>query len=208
MPHHELISVKEAIIVEGRYDKIALRNVVQATIVETYGFGIRKDPEKIHYVKELAKSVGVIILTDSDVAGFQIRRFLCEILPKESVKHAYIPPIFGKERRKKNPSKEGKLGVEGVNPADLVATLEKSGATICGSKIQPSENPITNLTLYNDGLIGKENSKRTRLALFRELDLPEYLSAKELIEFLNTNPAAQKYAQFINRQKLVRLPKS
>jgi ribonuclease M5 len=201
MPHHELISIKEAIIVEGRYDKIALRNVVQATIVETCGFEIRKDPEKIHYVKELAKSVGVIIFTDSDVAGFQIRRFLCEILPKESVKHAYIPPIFGKERRKKNPSKEGKLGVEGIKPADLVASLKKSGATLCGSKKQPIKNPITILTLYNDGLIGKENSKQTRLSLLRELDLPEYLSTKELIGFLNANSASQKYAQFINRQK-------
>ncbi|MDR2817119.1 MAG: DUF4093 domain-containing protein [Oscillospiraceae bacterium] len=201
MPQHDLINIKEAIIVEGRYDKIALQRIVQATIVETCGFGIRNDPEKIRYVKELAESVGVIIFTDSDVAGFQIRRFLCQILPKESIKHAYIPPILGKEKRKRNPSKEGKLGVEGIEPADLVAALEKSGATFCDSQKQPNADSITILTLYNDGLIGKENSRRMRLSLLAELALPKYLSTRELIEFLNTDHNSQIYARFINRQE-------
>jgi ribonuclease M5 len=126
---------------------------------------------------------------------------LCKILPKESVKHAYIPPIFGKEKRKRIPSKEGKLGVEGVEPADLAAALEKSGATFGGLQKQPSEDLITILTLYNDGLIGKKNSRHMRLSLLDELALPKYLSTKELIEFLNTNRASQVYAQFVNKQK-------
>lgn len=179
-----MVKVREVILVEGRYDKNTLRQLVDAPILETKGFGIFKDKQMQAYLREVAKKRGVIILTDADGAGFVIRNFLKGILPKEQVKHAYIPDIYGKERRKAAPGREGKLGVEGMKPEVLLEALRRAGATLEGEAAFP-RNEITKLDLYEAGLTGGANSAAKRKALLEKLQLPEHLSANGLLEALN-----------------------
>lgn len=179
-----MVKVREVILVEGRYDKNTLRQLVDAPILETKGFGIFKDKQMQAYLREVAKKRGVIILTDADGAGFVIRNFLKGILPKEQVKHAYIPDICGKERRKAAPGREGKLGVEGMKPEVLLEALRRAGATLEGEATSP-RNEITKLDLYEAGLTGGANSAAKRKALLEKLQLPEHLSANGLLEALN-----------------------
>lgn len=179
-----MVKVREVILVEGRYDKNTLRQLVDAPILETKGFGIFKDKQMQAYLREVAKKRGVIILTDADGAGFVIRNFLKGILPKEQVKHAYIPDIYGKERRKAAPGREGKLGVEGMKPEVLLEALRRAGATLEGEATSP-RNEITKLDLYEAGLTGGTNSAAKRKALLEKLQLPEHLSANGLLEALN-----------------------
>ena len=177
--------VREVIVVEGRYDKNALSQVVDATILETKGFGIFKDKAMAAFLRRLAAERGLILLTDSDGAGFVIRSHLRGILPPEQVKHAYIPDIHGKERRKRQPGKEGKLGVEGMPPAVLLQALERAGATFEDTETtKRSGPPITKADLMACGLAGSGSVAR-RGTLLKQLDLPEHLTANGLLEALN-----------------------
>lgn len=180
-----MIRIREAIVVEGRYDKNTLSQLVDAPIFETSGFGVMNNRELLSFLREVARQRGLIILTDSDGAGFVIRNYLKGALPKEQVLHAYIPDIFGKERRKRQAGKEGKLGVEGMTPEILLAALRDAGAHIEGETAQAAGEPITKLDLFELGLSGTADSSERRAALKRELSLPEHLSANGLLDALN-----------------------
>ena len=181
-----MVSVREVIVVEGRYDQNTLRQVVDATVVCTEGFGIFRAPERQEMLRRLAERRGLIVLTDSDGAGSVIRGFLNGIVDPKYVKNAYIPDVFGKEKRKNSPSKEGKLGVEGMRPEVLLRALETAGATIEGLDEKPlhGEN-ITKADLFRWGLSGGENSREKRRILQKTLALPERMSAGQLLQVLN-----------------------
>ena len=178
--------VREVIVVEGRYDKNALKQAVDAAVVETGGFGVFKDRERLALLRRLAAERGLILLTDSDGAGFVIRNFLKGAIPSEQITQAYIPDVYGKERRKAAPGREGKLGVEGMRPQVLLAALERAGATFEDGEA-PAERgaPITKADLYALGLSGRPDSAGRRAELLRRLDLPEHMSANALLETLN-----------------------
>lgn len=178
----EKIKLTEAVIVEGKYDKIKLSNILDAFIIETNGFAIFKDKSKLSFIKKLAKERGIIILTDSDHAGFMIRNYISSGVPKEQIKNVYIPDIFGKEKRKDTPSKEGKLGVEGMTKEVILASFEKAGVS---STSFVCDNPITTVDFYDLGLTGGANSKAKRKAVCKALDLPEFLSTSSLISCIN-----------------------
>ena len=180
-----MISVKEVIVVEGRYDRNTLSQVFDAVIVETSGFGVFNDREKLALLRRLAEARGLIVLTDSDGAGFVIRNFLKGAIDPALVKQAYIPDIAGRERRKRAPSKEGKLGVEGMKPEVLIEALRRAGATLGGEEPARRAGGITKATLYELGLSGGPGSAEKRRALLKELDLPEKLSANALLDVLN-----------------------
>ena len=179
--------VKEVIVVEGRYDKNALSQVVDATVITLGGFSVFNDKEKLAFLRRLAEKQGLIVLTDSDGAGFVIRNYLKGTLPRDLVKQAYIPDIYGKERRKRAPGKEGKLGVEGMKPDVLLSALERAGATFLDGEAGETQkrDPITKADLFILGLTGGRDSSAKRQALLRKLDLPEHLTANGLLEALN-----------------------
>ena len=179
-----MISVKEAIIVEGRYDKIKLSGIVDAPIIETNGFRVFSDKEKQALIRDIAAKRGILVLTDSDGAGFVIRNFLRGAVPKEQIKHCYIPQIEGKERRKPQKSKEGLLGVEGVTDEIIIDAIRKSGATVLGEE-QKQRQEITKADLFELGLTGGENSAQKRQALLKKLNMPTYLSTNALLTALN-----------------------
>ena len=176
--------IKEVIVVEGRYDKNTLSQVVDAAIVDVGGFGVFNDAEKLALLRKLAEARGLVIFTDPDGAGFVIRNHLKGALPKERVKHAYVPDVYGKEKRKRKGGKEGKLGVEGMKPEMLLAALRRAGATFEGEEAQSRGEPVTKADMLDAGLIG-EGSAAARAALVKELSLPEHLSANALLEVLN-----------------------
>lgn len=175
--------IKEVIVVEGRYDKNTLAQVVDATVVTLGGFAVFNDKEKVAFLRRLAAERGLIVLTDSDGAGFVIRNYLKGALPKEQVKQAYIPDIHGKEKRKRAPGKEGKLGVEGMPPEVLLEALRRAGAQAEDSPEPP--DPITKTDLYLAGLSGGADSAARRRALQQELGLPEHLGSAGLLQALN-----------------------
>ncbi len=177
--------VREAVVVEGRCDKAKLSALIEGTIVETGGFAIFNDRDKMELIRRLAAARGVIILTDSDGAGFLIRSKLCSCLPPEQVKHAYIPDIYGKERRKAKPSKEGKLGVEGMPLETLRDCLIRAGATIEDIPGETRPPELTKADLFELGLSGGDGSAERRRALQRRLKLPERLSANGFLQALN-----------------------
>ena len=178
--------LEEVIVVEGRYDKNALSQVVDAVILETGGFGIFNDKQKQKLLRTLAEKQGLIVLTDSDGAGFMIRNYIKSCMDPTLVKHAYIPDVHGKERRKTAPSKEGKLGVEGMRPQVLLEALERAGARFSDTE-QPGENAsrITKADLYAKGLSGRSGSALARKQLLKQLDLPERMTADGLLDVLN-----------------------
>ncbi|MCR5523084.1 MAG: DUF4093 domain-containing protein [Clostridia bacterium] len=178
-----MIKIKQAVIVEGKYDKIKLSNIVDAPIIQTDGFGIFKDKELQKMIRTLAEKNGIVIMTDSDSAGFKIRSFIGSTIDGKYIKHAYIPDILGKEKRKTEPSKEGKLGVEGVPESVILEALEKAGV-LC-EKVDEPERPITKLDLYNFGFSGKADSAVKREALLRYYNLPSRLTVNSLIGVLN-----------------------
>ncbi len=167
--------IEEVVVVEGRYDRNMLLQVVDATVVETGGFAVFNDREKLHFLRKLAEKRGLILLTDSDGAGFVIRNYLKGALPKERIKQAYIPDVFGKERRKRKAGKEGKLGVEG---------LRGSGATFSGEVAAERQAAITKADLLEKGLIGAGSAQRRR-ELLQKLELPEHLTPNAMLEMLN-----------------------
>lgn len=180
-----MIKIREAIVVEGRYDKNTLSQIIDAPVLETSGFGIMKDKQQIALLRRVAASRGLIVFTDSDGAGFVIRNYLKGAIPAAQLKHAYIPDIFGKERRKSAPGKEGKLGVEGMQPDVIVDALRKAGATIEGESAVRTVGDITKQDLMELGLSGGPNSREKRLALLKKLDLPEHTSSNAMLQALN-----------------------
>lgn len=179
-----MIHVAQAIIVEGKYDKIKLSSLLDAVILTTNGFHIFHDAEKMALIRYYAKTTGIIILTDSDTAGFRIRNYLKGAVHDGKLFHVYIPDIYGKERRKLKPSAEGKLGVEGIDKNALLAAFEKAG--VLTDEIPEKTDPITRYDLYELGLSGGADSKSKRKALQKRLHLSDLLSTASLLEVLNT----------------------
>lgn len=186
-------SVKEVIVVEGRYDKNTLSQVVDAVILETSGFGIFNDCEKQKLLRRMAQARGLIVLTDSDGAGFMIRNFIKSCVDPKLVKHAYIPDVPGKERRKSAPSKEGKLGVEGMRPQILLDALIRAGATLDGETAAEKQRRISKADMYARGLSGREGSAEKRASLIRSLDLPERMTADALLDVLNATMSREDF---------------
>ena len=185
--------IREVLVVEGRYDKIRLESVVDATIIPLDGFQVFHNREQIHLLRELAAARGLLVLTDSDTAGFVIRNYLNGVIPPQQIKHAYIPEIAGKERRKAVPGKEGLLGVEGMSRDILLDVLRRAGATF---EEEVSSSPVCWMTkqrLYQDGLAGQENSAERRQALLRLWGFPEKISANRLVELINVSKSPQEY---------------
>ena len=180
-----MVKIREVIVVDGRYDKNTLSQVVDATILETKGFGIFKDKAQLRLLRRAAQARGLIVLTDSDGAGFVIRNYLRGVLPPERVKHAYIPDVPGKERRKAAPGKEGKLGVEGMSPELLLEALRRAGATVEGETAAPTRGRITKADLVELGLSGGVGSGEKRLTLLKKLGLPEHMSPNAMLQALN-----------------------
>ena len=180
------LRIKEAIVVEGRYDKAARAGVADTLILETAGFGVFKDGERLALLRRLAEARGLIVLTDSDGAGFGIRNHLKGAIPKGQLKHAYIPDLYGKERRKRAPGREGKLGVEGMKPEVLRQAILNAGATVLdGAEPDRPAGDLTAADLFVLGLSGTPDAAARRAALLRRLDLPEHMSAKALLAALN-----------------------
>lgn len=188
-------SVKEVIVVEGRYDKNALSQVVDAVIIETSGFGIFNDEGKRSLLRKMAEAKGIVVMTDSDGAGFVIRNFIKGCVDPKLVKHAYIPDIYGKERRKAKASKEGKLGVEGMHPQILLEALIRSGATVDNESSASSEQRITKADMYAKGLSGKPGSSEQRRLLLSKLELPERMTADGLLDVLNATMDRKEFMQ-------------
>lgn len=176
------IKISQAVIVEGKYDKIKLSNILDAFIIETNGFAIFKDKEKLKFIKRLANERGIIVLTDSDHAGFMIRNHISSGISKDKIINVYIPDVYGKEKRKAEPSKEGKLGVEGMTKEVLLDAFEK--ANISSQSVQ-NDNPVTNYDLYELGLSGTPNAKQNKKKLLEKLNLPEFLSTNSLLSCIN-----------------------
>ena len=186
-----MLKIKEAVIVEGRYDKIKLSNLIDALIIETNGFSVYKDKKKLDFIKRLANERGIIVITDSDHSGFQIRNYLSSAIPKEKIKHIYIPDIYGKEKRKK----EGKLGVEGIDDAILLSLFEKADIKV--TRVQ-NDDPITSIDMFELGLSGTPNAKQNKKKLLKSLDLPEFLSTSSLISYLNSIMSKNEFYKYCN----------
>lgn len=184
--------VSEVIVVEGRYDKNTLSQIVDAVIIETSGFGVFNDREKQQLLRTLAEKRGLIVLTDSDGAGLVIRNFIKGSVDPKLVKHAYIPEVYGKERRKAKASKEGKLGVEGMSPEVLLNALRRAGATIDGAAARETE-PISMADMYHAGLTGKPDSAMRRERLLSGMELPKKMTASALLPVLNALMSREEF---------------
>lgn len=192
-----MIHIKQTVIVEGKYDKIKLASLIDAVIIETNGFSIFNDREKLELIRKLADKNGVLIITDSDAAGFKIRHYLNGALPKDKVKHAYIPDIFGKEPRKSAPSKEGKLGVEGIPAEAVMRSLERAGVLF--EETGESRRLITKVDFVEDGLSGGKDSSEKRRKLLELLDLPSRLSANGLLQVINAMMTYEEYKKAVEK---------
>lgn len=195
-----MLKIKQAIVVEGKYDKIKLSSFVDAVIIVTNGFGIFKDKEKLELIKYYAQKTGIIILTDSDRAGFIIRNHIKGAVKNGKIQNVYIPDIFGKEKRKVSPSAEGKLGVEGIEKNILIKAFEKAGIATQETD-KKSEKPITKTDLFVLGLSGGKNSVELRRKLLNELNLPSLLSANSMLEVLNTMLSFQELEEKVKKIK-------
>lgn len=184
--------ISEVIVVEGRYDKNTLSQIVDATVIETSGFGVFNDREKQKLLRMLAEKRGLVVLTDSDGAGFVIRNFIKGCVPPEYVKHAYVPDIAGKEKRKSKASKEGLLGVEGMTPDIIIRALKNAGATFDGESAELNAK-ISKADMYAKGLSGKADSAAKRLELIKKLELPEKMSADALLQVLNVLMSREEF---------------
>ena len=192
----EKIRINQAVIVEGKYDKIKLSNIIDAFIIETNGFGIFRDKEKRKFIKKLADERGIIILTDSDHAGFMIRSYLSSAIPKEKIINVYIPDVFGKEKRKTAPSKEGKLGVEGMSKDTLLEAFKR--ANISCESVDRGE-PVTSYDLYELGFSGTPNAKQNKKKLLKALDLPEFLSTSSLLSCINNMMTREEFIELAEK---------
>ena len=179
-----MVKIKEAIVVEGRYDKNTLSQILDAPSLETSGFGIFKDKQQMALLRRIAESRGLIVFTDSDGAGFVIRNHIKSAIPGKYLKHAYIPDIYGKEKRKAAPGKEGKLGVEGMTKDVILESLRRAGATIEGEEAVPVRQ-ITKQDLMELGISGTPEASQNRLKLLKKLNLPEHMSPNAMLQALN-----------------------
>lgn len=192
-----MIKLDKAVIVEGKYDKIRLENFIDALIIETDGFRIFSDKEKIAFIRRLAKEKGLIIITDSDAAGFRIRNFIKNIAADGEIINVYIPDVFGKEKRKFQPSKEGKLGVEGLTEEIITQAMSKAGITHTdGAPVNGRKITVTDL--FEDGLTGSENAKERKYRFLRNLELPCRMSNNQLLRLLNTFMSFEDYKNAVN----------
>ena len=192
-----MLKIREAIVVEGRYDKNTLAQIVDAPILETKGFGLFKDPKQLELLRSVAKKRGLIVLTDSDGAGFVIRNHIKSAIAAKYLKHAYIPDVAGKEKRKAAPGKEGKLGVEGMSPEVLLAALKNAGATIEGESMAQENDQITKQDFVEFGLSGGPNASERRKRLQNRLHLPEHMSANALLQALNLLLSREELAEIV-----------
>ncbi len=193
-----MVKIKEAILVEGRYDKNTLSQIIDAPILETNGFGIFKDKKQMALVRRVAQKRGLIVFTDSDGAGFVIRNHVKSAIDGKYLKHAYIPDVFGKERRKAAPGKEGKLGVEGMNRDVLLQALYRAGATVEGEEIS-AVSVLTKQDLMDLGLSGCPDASTRRLALLKKLELPERMSTNAMLQALNLLYTFEELQQLMDR---------
>lgn len=191
-----MIPLEQVLVVEGRYDRNKLSQIFDATIIETEGFGLFRQPEKIQLLRHLAETKGIVVLTDSDGAGFVIRNYIKSAISTGTVLHAYIPDVYGKEKRKRIPSKEGKLGVEGVPDQVLIDAVLRAGAGIKKADT-PEKRKITKQDLYALGLSGRSNSASLRKAVIQRLQLPEHLSANAFLDVVNLLCTAEELKQII-----------
>lgn len=189
-----MLHLEQAVIVEGKYDKIKLNSIIDGVIITTNGFSVIKDKEKIELIRYFAKKKGIIILTDSDSAGFKIRNYIKGAVKDGKITNVYIPDIFGKEKRKTAPSKEGKLGVEGIDKEILLKAFEKAG--ILSSETTVKRDPITKIDLYEAGLTGGKNSSEKRKAVLKRLDMPQLLTTNSMLEILNTMMSREEFLRF------------
>ena len=196
-----MVKVKQAIVVEGRYDKNTLSQMVDCPIFETNGFGVMNNRELVSLLRIAAQTRGLVIFTDPDGAGFVIRNYLRGVLPKENVFHAYVPDIFGKERRKSAPGKEGKLGVEGMSREIILKALRDSGAELDGQAVQSASSPITKQDLFLLGLSGGADSSAKRKALQKKLALPEHMSANALLQALNLLFSREEFLSYQSNEE-------
>ena len=194
-----MVKIKEAIVVEGRYDKNTLSQIVDAPILETAGFGIFKDKRQLRLLRQVAEKRGLIVFTDADGAGFVIRNHLKSAIEAKYLKHAYIPDIYGKERRKAAPGKEGKLGVEGMNREVILEALRRAGATFEGESEVIPTGEITKADLMELGLSGGKDASAKRLALMRKLDFPEHMSPNALLQALNLLYSRQELMELLEQ---------
>ena len=197
-----MVKIKEAIVVEGRYDRNTLSQIVEATIFETHGFGIFKDKKQMELLRRAAKARGLIVFTDADGAGFVIRNHIKSAIDGRYLKHAYTPDIMGKERRKRTAGKEGKLGVEGMRPEIILEALRKAGATIEGENQASSAPGITKQDLMALGLSGGPNSSEKRAALLQALDLPQHMTANAMLQALNLLYVRQSLQVLVEKLEL------
>ena len=195
-----MIKIREAVIVEGKYDKIRLSGILDTVIIETDGFAVFKDKEKQKLIRFLANKRGIIIMTDSDSAGFKIRSFIKSITKSENIKNVYMPDIYGKEKRKTEVSKEGKLGVEGMKTEVIMSALERAGV-FCEENSHIERREITHTDFFEDGISGGENSSAIRKALAKELDLPEKISASSMLKIINTYMTFDEYKEAVDKIK-------
>lgn len=195
-----MYKIKEAIVVEGTYDKIRLSQIVDTLIIKTDGFSVYKNKQLMAMIKRIAKEQGIVIFTDSDSAGFQIRSFIKQNIPKEYVKHAYIPDIKGKERRKREPGKEGLIGVEGVDNKVLIDALKKAGCEFFGENTsRKSSSEITKVHMFKLGFSGGAESKAKRERLLKMLKLPMKMSSNMLLEVLNELFTYDEFCEFLQK---------
>lgn len=194
-----MVRIQEAILVEGRYDRNTLSQVVDAAIFETSGFGIFKDKEQMALLRRVAEKQGLIVFTDSDGAGFVIRNHVKSAIPGKYLKHAYIPDIPGKERRKAAPGKEGKLGVEGMTPEIILKALRDAGATM-GETAKPDRQPMTKQDFMDLGLSGGKDSSEKRKALLKKMNLPEHMSSNAMLQAVNLLYTREEIAELVKSE--------
>lgn len=197
-----MLKIREVVVVEGRYDKNALLQSVDCVVLETSGFGIFNDSEKAALIRRLAAERGIIVLTDSDSAGFMIRNHMKNIAGS-GIKNAYIPDIYGKEKRKKSPSKEGKLGVEGMSPAVLAEALRKAGATFLDEEASPRQaGGITKADFFSFGLSGTPDSSSRRASVLKALGFPEKMSTNAMLEAVNLLYDKTSFQEFLDNLRI------
>ena len=192
-----MLKLKEAVVVEGKYDKIKLSSILDATIIETDGFRIFSDDKSIEMLRVLAKKCGLVIITDSDFAGFRIRNYLKNKITEGCITNVYLPDVLGKEKRKARPSKEGLLGLEGLKQEDILSALERAGITDSVNTPAPAER-ITKLDLYTLGLSGGRNSSKKRAEVLKALNLPSHLSANSLPDVLSSIISKDEFYKLVN----------
>lgn len=193
-----MIKIEEAVIVEGKYDKIKLSSVIDTVIIETDGFAVFKDKEKQRLIRFLAQKRGIIIMTDSDSAGFKIRSFIKGITKNENIKNVFIPDVYGKEKRKTEYSKEGKIGVEGMDVSVILEALRKAGVLYAENEKKESRE-ITHTDFFEDGISGGENSSEKRKMLAKTLDLPEKISSSSLLKIINGYMTYDEYKEAVKK---------